>query len=58
MKQAAILYVSTLFALVAIGVLDYHKNEGGVYYQAPGQKNKEVKEDGISFRQMEEEEML
>ena len=44
--------------IVAIGVLDYHKNEGGVYYQAPGQKNKEVKEDGISFKQMTEEEML
>src|ERR1700687_3237481 len=38
--------------IVAIGVLDYHKNEGGVYYQAPGQKNAEIKEDGISFKQM------
>ena len=44
--------------IVAIGVLDYHKNEGGVYYQAPGQKNEEVKEDGISFKQMTEKEML
>jgi DNA polymerase elongation subunit (family B) len=44
--------------IVAIGLLDYHKNEGGVYYQAPGQKNEEVKEDGISFKQMTEEEML
>ena len=44
--------------IVAIGLLDYHKNEGGVYYQAPGQKNKETKEDGISFKQMTEEEML
>ncbi len=44
--------------IVAIGVLDYYKNEGGVYYQAPGQKNEEIKEDGISFKQMEEEEML
>src|SRR5579885_1132760 len=44
--------------IVAIGLLDYHKNEGGVYYQAPGQKNEEVKEDGISFKQMDEEEML
>ena len=33
--------------IVAIGALDYHKNEGGVYYQAPGQKNEEIKEDGI-----------
>jgi DNA polymerase elongation subunit (family B) len=44
--------------IVAIGVLDYHKNEGGVYYQAPGQKNPETKEDGIAFKQMTEEEML
>jgi DNA polymerase elongation subunit (family B) len=44
--------------IVAIGLLDYHKNEGAVYYQAPGQKNEEVKEDGISFKQMTEEDML
>jgi DNA polymerase elongation subunit (family B) len=44
--------------IVAIGLLDYHKNEGAVYYQAPGQKNEEIKEDGISFKQMTEEEML
>ena len=44
--------------IVAIGLLDYHKNEGGVYYQAPGQKIEETKEDGISFKQMTEEEML
>ena len=28
--------------IVAIGVLDAHKNEGAVYYQAPGQKNQEL----------------
>jgi DNA polymerase elongation subunit (family B) len=44
--------------IVAIGVLDYYKNEGGVYYQAPGQKNEETKEDGIAFKQMTEPEML
>ena len=44
--------------IVAIGVIDYYKNEGGVYYQAPGQKNEEVKEDGISYKQMTEEGML
>ncbi len=44
--------------VVALGVLDYYKNEGGVYYQAPGQKNDEIKEDGISFKQMTEEDML
>src|SRR5579864_6392595 len=44
--------------IVALGLLDYHKNEGAVYYQAPGQKNEESKEDGIVFKQMSEEEML
>ena len=44
--------------VVAIGLLDYHKNEGAVYYQAPGQKNAELKEEGISFKQMTEKEML
>src|SRR5581483_11820698 len=44
--------------IVAIGVLDFHKNEGGVYYQAPGQKHEELKEDGIALKQMTEEEML
>jgi DNA polymerase elongation subunit (family B) len=44
--------------IVAIGLLDYYKNEGAVYYQAPGQKNVEVKEDGISFKQMTEKDML
>jgi DNA polymerase elongation subunit (family B) len=44
--------------VVAIGMLDYHKNEGAVYYQAPGQKNAEVTEEGITFKQMTEEDML
>ena len=44
--------------IVAIGVLDYHKNEGAVYFQAPGAKYEESKEDGISFKQMTEKEML
>lgn len=44
--------------IVAIGVLDYHKDEGGVYYQAPGKKNEEMKEGGIAYKQMTEEEML
>ena len=44
--------------IVAIGLLDYHKNEGAVYYQAPGQRNAEVKEDGVSFKQMTEKDML
>lgn len=44
--------------IVAIGVLDYAKNEGAVYYQAPGQNNEETKEDGVKFKQMGEKEML
>jgi DNA polymerase elongation subunit (family B) len=44
--------------IVAIGLLDYHKNEGAVYYQAPGQRNAEIKEDGVSFKQMTEKDML
>ncbi len=44
--------------IVAIGVLDYHKNEGVVYYQAPGEKNKEFSENGITFKQFGEKEML
>ena len=44
--------------IVALGVLDCRKNEGAVYYQAPGQKNTELKEDGIKFEQMTEEAML
>ena len=44
--------------IVAIGLLDYHKDEGAVYYQAPGEKNPETKEDGIAFKQMTEEDML
>ena len=44
--------------IVAIGLLDYHKNEGVVYYQAPGQKNTEFKENEITFKQYSEKEML
>lgn len=44
--------------IVAIGVLDYSKDEGAVYYQAPGQNNEEIKEDGIKFKQTTEKEML
>jgi len=44
--------------IVAIGALDCQKNEGAVYYQAPGQRNAELKEDGITFKQMTEVEML
>jgi len=44
--------------IVAIGLLDYYKNEGVVYYQAPGEKPEETKEAGITFKPMSEAEML
>lgn len=44
--------------IVAIGMYDYDRNRGAVYYQAPGQKNEEFEEGGISFKQMTEREML
>ncbi|MBI4094596.1 MAG: ribonuclease H-like domain-containing protein [Candidatus Liptonbacteria bacterium] len=44
--------------IVAIGMLDYHKNEGAVYFQAPGEKLEETKEEGITFKPMAEKEML
>lgn len=44
--------------IVAIGVLDYHKNEGVVYFQAPGEKIKDQSENGITFKQETEEGML
>lgn len=44
--------------IVAIGVLDCEKNQGVVYYQAPGENNAEFSEDGIKFKQMTEKEML
>ncbi len=45
-------------AIIAIGMLDYYKNEGAVYYEAPGQKNAETTEGGITFKQMTEVDML
>ena len=44
--------------IIAIGVLDYHTQEGAVYYQAPGEKHEEVKENGIAFKQFSEKDML
>lgn len=44
--------------IVAIGTLDVERNQGGVYYDAPGQKNKDTEEDGIVLRQMTEKEIL
>jgi DNA polymerase elongation subunit (family B) len=44
--------------IAAIGVLDYAKNQGVVYFQAPGQKIEEFSEDNITFKQAAEKEML
>jgi uncharacterized protein YprB with RNaseH-like and TPR domain len=44
--------------IVVIGILDYEKNKGVVYYQAPGAKHNETEEDGIKFKPMTEKEML
>jgi DNA polymerase elongation subunit (family B) len=44
--------------IVAIGVLDYHKKQGAVYYQAPGKKIAEETENGVVLKQMSEAEML
>lgn len=44
--------------IIAIGLLDYEKNQGGVYFQAPGEKIEEFEEAGIKFKAMSEPEML
>ena len=44
--------------IVAIGVLDYYKDSGVVYFQAPGEKFEERAENGITFKQSSEKDML
>lgn len=44
--------------IVAVGVLDCEKNQGAVYFQAPGENIAEFNEDDIKFKQMTEEKML
>ena len=44
--------------IVAIGVLDYDKKKGTVYFQAPGEDLGETEENGISFKPMSEKDML
>ncbi|PIR44217.1 hypothetical protein COV23_00970 [Candidatus Wolfebacteria bacterium CG10_big_fil_rev_8_21_14_0_10_31_9] len=44
--------------IVVIGVLDYEKNKGVIYYQAPGQKNEDFTEGNFTFKQMTEKAML
>ena len=44
--------------IVAIGVLDYDKNQGVVYFQAPGENFKEFQEGNITFKPSTEKDML
>ena len=44
--------------IVAIGVLDYDKNQGVVYFQAPGENLKDFQEENITFKPCTEKEML
>lgn len=45
-------------SIVAIGVLDHEKDKAAVYFQAPGQTLGSFEEEGVTFRQMTEKEML
>ncbi len=44
--------------IVAIGVLDYERDQGVVYYQAPEGKHKETSEGNFKFKPLSEKEML
>jgi len=44
--------------IVAIGVLDYDKNQGVVYFQAPGENFKDFQKENITFKPCSEKEML
>jgi len=44
--------------VVAIGVLDFEKEKGVVYFQAPGEKIKEFEKDNFVFKPVGEKEML
>ncbi|MBI5306615.1 ribonuclease H-like domain-containing protein [Candidatus Wolfebacteria bacterium] len=44
--------------IVVIGVLDYAKNQGAVYFQAPNQEIGDFQEGNFKFKQMTEKEML
>jgi len=44
--------------IVVIGILDCAKNQGVVYFQAPGEKIDEFTEEGITFKQVDERGML
>ncbi len=44
--------------IVAIGLLDYEKDQGVVYYQAPTIKEEDSQEGNFKFKPMKEQEML
>lgn len=44
--------------IVVIGVLDCEKNQGVIYFQAPGETIAEFSENGMIFKQISEKEML
>lgn len=44
--------------IVVIGVLDYQKKQGVVYYQAPGERHEDFTEGEFTFKQASEKEML
>lgn len=44
--------------VVAIGLLDLEKNQSAVYFQAPGEDHGSFEEEGVTYRQMTEKEML
>lgn len=44
--------------IAAIGVLDFEKDKAAVYFQAPGHEFGSFEEEGVTFRQMTEKEML
>lgn len=44
--------------VVTIGVLDYEKDKGGIYYQSPGSKSERFEEEGFTYEAMTEEGLL
>ncbi len=44
--------------IVCVGVLDYEKDKGVVYFQAPGADGEEFEEGGFKFKPMTEQKML
>src|SRR4030042_4996910 len=38
--------------IIVIGTLDYEKNQGGIYFQAPDENIGDFTEEGIRFKQM------